>query len=41
MEYYNLHTVCHLGGCNHLLPLAVLRVLEVGEAPVQGAGNGQ
>ena len=41
MEYYDLHTVCHLGGRNHSLALAALRVLEVGEARVQSAGNGR
>jgi len=41
MEYYDLHTVCHLCGRNHSLPLAALRVTEVGEALIHGVGNGQ
>ena len=40
MKHYDLHTVCHLGGINHSLPLAALRVIEVGEAPVRSVGNG-
>ena len=40
MEHYDLHTVCHLGGINHSLPLAALRVSEVGEALIQSVGNG-
>ena len=41
MKHYDLHTVCHLGGRNHSLPPTVLRVIEVGEALIQGAGNGR
>ena len=40
MKHYDLHTVCHLGGRNQSLPLAALRVIDVGEAPVRSAGNG-
>ncbi|WP_205811206.1 hypothetical protein [Burkholderia sp. Ac-20365] len=39
MKYYNLHTVCHLGGTNHSLPFAALRVPEVGEAFIQSVGD--
>ena len=41
MEHYDLHTVCHLGGRNHSLPLAALRVIEAGEALIKSVGNGQ
>jgi len=40
VKHYDLHTVCHLDGRNHSLPLAALRVIEVGEAPVRSVGNG-
>ena len=40
MRHYDLHTVCHLGGRNHSLTLAALRVIEVGEAPIRSVGNG-
>ncbi|BCF98343.1 hypothetical protein PPGU19_029120 [Paraburkholderia sp. PGU19] len=35
----NLHTVCHLGGRNHSLPLALVRVFEAGEAVIRSVGN--
>ena len=35
----SLHTVCHLGGADESLPLAVLWVTGVGDVPVEGAGN--
>jgi hypothetical protein len=35
----NLHTVCHLSGINHSLPLALVRVFEVGEAIIRSVGN--
>ena len=35
----NLHTVCHLGGRNHSLPLATAEVIEAGEAVDKGDGN--
>ena len=35
----NLHTVCHLGGANHSLPLAAVEVIEAGEAVDKGVGN--
>jgi len=35
----NLHTVCHLGGTNHLVPLALVRVSEAGEASIQSVCN--
>ena len=41
MEYYDLHTVCHLGGINDSLALAALRVIEAGEALSRSAGNGR
>ncbi len=34
-----LHTVCHLGGTYHSLPLAHVWVFEVGEALIQRVGN--
>ena len=40
MKHYDLHTVCHLGGRNQSLPLVALRVLEVGEAPVEALATG-
>ncbi|WP_336598686.1 hypothetical protein [Paraburkholderia bengalensis] len=40
MKRYDLHTVCHLGGANHSLPLAALRVIEAGEALIESIGNG-
>ena len=39
MRCDNLHTVCHLGGSNQSLPLALVRVFEVGEACIQSVGN--
>ncbi|TXC87320.1 hypothetical protein FRZ40_06900 [Paraburkholderia azotifigens] len=39
MRRDNLHTVCHLGGADDSLPRAALRVIEVGDAPANGAGN--
>jgi hypothetical protein len=35
----NLHTVCHLGGRNRSLPLALVRACEVGEAFIRSVGN--
>jgi hypothetical protein len=35
----NLHTVCHLGGMYHSLPLARVRVFEAGEAFIRSAGK--
>ncbi|WP_277403056.1 hypothetical protein [Burkholderia sp. Ac-20365] len=40
MKHYDLHTVCHLGGANHSLPLAALWVIEVGGALNKSVGNG-
>ena len=40
MKHYDLHTVCHLGGINHSLPLAALRVIEVGEALIKALATG-
>ncbi len=40
MKHYDLHTVCHLGGANHALPQAALRVIEAGEALIESVGNG-
>ncbi|CAG9242080.1 hypothetical protein PCAR4_1130060 [Paraburkholderia caribensis] len=39
MPYDNLHTVCHLGGTNHSLPLALVRVSEAGAASFKSVGN--
>src|SRR6266702_6157792 len=39
IRHDNLHTVCHLGGTCHSLPLALVRVFEVGEACIQSVGN--
>ena len=39
LECYGLHTVCHLGGANHSLPLALVRVFEVGEAIIRSVGD--
>ena len=41
MRCYDLHTVCHVGGRDHSLPLAVLRVIGAGEALSRSVGNGQ
>jgi hypothetical protein len=35
----SLHTVCHLGGTNHSLPLARAWECEAGEALIQSVGN--
>jgi hypothetical protein len=35
----NLHTVCHLGGTYHSLPLARAKAFEAGEAFIQSVGN--
>ncbi|BFG76925.1 hypothetical protein PTKU46_49580 [Paraburkholderia terrae] len=39
MRRDNLHTVCHLGGTHHSLPLARVRVFEAGEAFIRSVGN--
>jgi hypothetical protein len=39
VEYYGLHTVCHLGGAYRTLPLARLRMFEAGEALIRSVGN--
>ena len=39
VRYYSLHTVCHLGGAYHSLPLGRVRVFEVGEALIRSVGN--
>ena len=40
MKHYDLHTVCHLGGANHSLPLDALRVIEAGEALIRALATG-
>src|ERR1700761_4565966 len=39
IRHDNLHTVCHLGGTYHSLPLALVLVFEVGEAVIRSVGN--
>ena len=39
MRCDNLHTVCHLSGNNHSLPLALVRVSGAGEASIQSVRN--
>jgi hypothetical protein len=39
VKSHDLHTVCHLGGTNHSLPLFALRVIEAGEALIRSVGN--
>jgi len=36
-----LHIVCHLGGTNRSLSLALVRVSEAAEASVRSVGNGR
>ena len=38
-RHEGLHTVCHLGGAYHSLPLGRVRVFEVGEALIRSVGN--
>ncbi|BCF91996.1 hypothetical protein PPGU16_50630 [Paraburkholderia largidicola] len=40
MRRDNLHTVCHLGGIDHSLPLALVRESDAGDEHIHSVGNG-